>query len=113
MYKCKICGEPIDDYQYDNYNHMCSSCIRTEKAQKNRNPITGKIFQLTSEIESRKDNHWAFWMFLWFIVAGFIAVFFLPPLILISVVGIIGTYSMYKYIQKTKDLEDELKSLVK
>ena len=30
MFRCKNCGEDIDEYQYNNYNQLCSSCIRNK-----------------------------------------------------------------------------------
>ena len=114
MFRCKNCGEDIDEYQYNNYNQLCSSCIRNKDIKKTDNPITGKIFQLTAEIDARKRNHWAIWMFLWFIVFGVIALLVtpLPFLIVVSIVGVIGVIVMYSYIGKTNELKEELKHLL-
>lgn len=121
VYRCKICGKEIDEYQSTHYNQMCSECIRSSNIQKSsKSEISGKVVRLTSEIQSRKENHWTFFLFIWFIVAGFIAIgmgvgtgfgFFTLIGVGALIVGIFATIGMYLYIQKTRGLQEELKSI--
>ena len=117
MYRCKSCGEEIDEYQFTNFNQSCSKCTRNSKGSSQGSPITAKIFQLTVEVEGRKENHWTIYMFVWFMIAGGIASSVMPPeiimiAVLIFIVGIIGVIASISYRQKTQELENELKQLI-
>jgi len=114
MYRCKTCGVEIDEYQYNNYNGVCSNCIRIEKGSSATTDV-GRAIVLQNKIKANQDvlgvMGGATFVCLILTIFGLFTIFVMGVIGIVVLVLLI--YGLSKVYKKRVELKEELSKLSK
>ena len=113
MYRCKTCGQEIDEHQFNNYNGQCPQCIRTQKSS-SVTKDAGRSIVLQDKIKG--NEHGMGWIIGIIFVALIMTYFallsnFTLGLLGVTVIVLLILWLIY-ILNQNRKLKDELNKLM-